>query len=136
MKAKKLIFPVLALLLFSFSGMAQKKESIEVLYFKANLSCCKAKACNAIEGDIKAMVEKNYPEGNVVFREVKLDDAANKELVEKYKAESMTVIVVRKKKKKEYSENITADVKNYMQTQNKEAFEKELLAKVSGLQKK
>ncbi|PKP17813.1 MAG: hypothetical protein CVU05_14820 [Bacteroidetes bacterium HGW-Bacteroidetes-21] len=112
-----------------------KKGVVEVLYFKANLACCKAKACNVLENDVKAIVEKNFTDGSVIFKEVKLADDTNKVLVEKYKAESQTVIIVKKKKKKETSVDATEIVKAFLKSQDKDALEKELLAKISELQK-
>ncbi|OIP02067.1 MAG: hypothetical protein AUJ97_06420 [Bacteroidetes bacterium CG2_30_32_10] len=99
---KKTIF---LLTIAIFSGMMlfaqSKKSSIEVLYFKANLACCKAKACNVLESDIQNIITKNYPDGSVKFTEVKLVDVANKDLIDKYNAKSQTVIIVKKTKKKE-----------------------------------
>ncbi|HNZ42762.1 MAG TPA: hypothetical protein PLB59_04450 [Bacteroidales bacterium] len=127
----------LAFLMISASALfAQStKGKAEVLYFKANLACCKAKACNVLEADVKSIVEKNYPKGNVVFKVVKIAEESNKALVEKYQAVSQTVIVVKKKKKNDTSINVTDIVKNYMLDQNKETLEKELIAKIDGLLK-
>ncbi|MCK9613457.1 MAG: hypothetical protein M0R16_11300 [Bacteroidales bacterium] len=124
----------LALIIISVSALfAQStKGKAEVLYFKANLACCKARACNALEADIKGIVEKNYPTGNVVFKEVKIADESNKALIEKYQATSQTVIIVKKKKKKEISINVTDIVKSYLLDQKKENLEKELIAKIDG----
>ena len=55
------------LLMLTFVVMAtmasakEKKNTIEVLYFKANLACCKAKACNTLEGKVKELEEANMP---------------------------------------------------------------------------
>jgi len=127
----------LAFLMISASALfAQStKGKAEVLYFKANLACCKAKACNVLEADVKSIVEKNYTKGNVVFKVVKIAEESNKALVEKYQAVSQTVIVVKKKKKNDTSINVTDIVKNYMLDQNKETLEKELIAKIDGLLK-
>ncbi|HNW90079.1 MAG TPA: hypothetical protein PKN48_10475 [Bacteroidales bacterium] len=128
---------LLAFLIISTSALfAQSaKGKAEVLYFKANLACCKAKACNVLEADIKTIVEKNYPKGNVVFKEIKLAEESNKALVEKYQAGSQTVVIVKKKKKNETSINVTDIVKNYLLDQNKETLEKELVAQIDGLLK-
>jgi len=109
-----------------------KNAKIEVLYFKANLACCKAKSCNALENDIKTIIVKNYPDSNsVIFKEIKLVDEANKALIEKYKAESQTVIIIKKKKKKETSIDVTDIVKIYIKDQNKESLEKQLISKIN-----
>ncbi len=134
MKKATLLF---AVLIISASALfAQNtKGKAEVLYFKANLACCKAKACNVLEADVRAIVEKNYPKGNVVFKEIKLAEESNKALVEKYQAGSQTVIIVKKKKKKETSVNVTGIVKNYLLDQNKEILEKSLVAQINALLK-
>lgn len=126
-----------ALIIISASALfAQStKGNAEVLYFKANLACCKAKACNVLEADIKGIVEKNYPKGNVVFKEVKITEESNKQLVDKYQASSQTVIIVKKKKKKETSINVSDLVKNYLKNQDKAALETELIAKIDGMLK-
>jgi disulfide oxidoreductase YuzD len=58
-------------------------QKAEFLYFKADLACCKAKSCNALEGDLKALIEKNYPNGEVIFKTIKISDEANKDIVAK-----------------------------------------------------
>ncbi len=133
----KKIALLLAFIIISASALfAQStKGKAEVLYFKANLACCKAKACNVLESDIKGIVEKNYPNGNVVFKEVKLTEESNKPLVDKYQAGSQTVIIVNKKKKKERSINVSDLVKNYLKTQDKAALETELIAKIDRMLK-
>ena len=128
---KKLILILTITLLTTITIFAQTaKSSVEVLYFKANLACCKAKSCNVLEADIKDIIEKSYPTGNVVFKEVKLTDEANKALVEKYNAKSQTVIIVKKKKKKETSTDVSDIVQNYLKDQNKEKLKQDLLTKV------
>lgn len=123
-----------------FSGMLlnaqNNKGKIEVLYFKANLACCKAKACNAIETDIQAIILKNFPDNSVSFKEIKLADTLNNALIKKYSAVSQSVIIVKKKKKKEFSTDISYAVKSYIQSQNKEALEAELLSKIAEIKNK
>lgn len=80
---KKIVI-MLFIALFAASGIAfaqQKKTSAEVLYFKANLACCVGKACNALESTVKKIVEKNWADGKVVFRQVKLSDTVNNGLI-------------------------------------------------------
>ena len=127
----------LAFIIISASALfAQStKGKAEVLYFKANLACCKAKACNVLEADIKGIVEKNYPKGNVIFKEVKIAEESNKPLVDKYQASSQTVIIINKKKKKEASINVSDLVRNYLKNQDKVALETELIAKIDGMLK-
>lgn len=134
---KKTVF---LLIIAIFSGIMlfaqSKKSTIEVLYFKANLACCKAKACNILESDIQNIITKNYPNGKVKFTEVKLVDASNKDLVAKYNAKSQTVIIVKKTKKKETFVDVSDLVQKYVQSQDKTTFEKELLAKINEKPKK
>ena len=134
---KKTIF---LLTIAIFSGMMlfaqSKKSSIEVLYFKANLACCKAKACNVLESDIQNIITKNYPNGNVKFTEVKLVDEANKDIITKYNAKSQTVIIVKKTKKKETFVDVSDLVQKYVQSQDKTTFEKDFIAKINEKPKK
>lgn len=128
---------ILSLLLFVSAGLlAQKNNVVEVMYFKANLACCQAKACATLENDVKAIVEKNFTDGSVIFKEVKLADEANKALVEKYKAQSQTVVIVKNTKKGEKVIDISDDVKAYRVSQNKEELEKTILAKVTEIKSK
>lgn len=116
------------ILLASNAALAQKAE---VLYFKAELSCCQAKSCNALEGVIKEIVEKNFKSETVNFKEVKLSDESNKDLVEKHNAKSQTVVIVAKKKKKETVVDVTDIIRTYSRNQNKDELEKQLLAKIN-----
>lgn len=111
---KKLIIILTVILASSAVANAQKAE---FLYFKADLACCKAKSCNALEGDIKALIEKNYPKGEVVFKTVKISDEANKDLVAKYNATSQTCILVVKKKKGDLYYDMSDLVKKYLVAQ-------------------
>jgi len=134
MKKTTLLFAVLIISASALFAQSTKGKA-EVLYFKANLACCKAKACNVLEADIKAIVEKNYPKKNVIFKEIKLTEESNKALIDKYQATSQTVVIVKKKKKNETSVNVTDIVKNYLLDQNKETLENELIAKIDGMLK-
>lgn len=109
----------------------EKKSSIEVLYFKANLACCKARACNALEGKVKEIVDKNWADGSVTFRQVKLNDSTNTDLVKKYRAQSQSLILVRTNKKKEASLDISAILQEYAKTNDAQKFETEFTAKVN-----
>lgn len=125
---KVLLFSLLSLI--SLGAFAQKNKT-EVLYFKAQLPCCQASSCNNLEQEIKQIIEKNYPEGNVVFKQIALSDSNNKELVEKHNAKSQTVVVVNTKKKKESSLNLSDVVRKHARSNNKDAFEKELTDKIN-----
>ncbi len=125
------------LLLLSFVVMAslasakEKKNAVEVLYFKANLACCKAKACNALEGKVKEIIDKNWKDGSVTFRQVKLSDSANAELVKKYNAQSQTLVLVKTNKKKEASLDISPMLQEYAKANDAQKFETELVARIN-----
>jgi hypothetical protein len=104
---KKIILLFAVIMLSGMMVSAQSnKGTVEVLYFKANLACCKARACNALEGDIQAIITKNFTDGSVVFRQIKLADTTNKALIDKYNAKSQTVVIVKGKKKKEIRKDV------------------------------
>jgi DNA-binding protein YbaB len=125
---RSIVFLMVIALFTGIEGIAQKAE---VLYFKANLACCQARSCDAIESDVKAAVEKSFTNGEVLFKVLKLADAANKELVEKYHAKSQTVVVVATKKKKVTSVDISDIVRDYSRNRNKDLLEQNLIAKVN-----
>lgn len=132
---KQLLILVIAVMA-GVSVFAQtNKKCIEVLYFKANLACCKAKACNMLESEIQAIIEKTYTDGSVLFKEVKLADDSNMVLVEKYKAQSQTVVLVKKRKGKEISADISDLVKQYLTDKDKEKFEVALIEKINAFKK-
>ena len=126
----KRVIILLALSIATISVYAQKNK-VEVLYFKAQLACCKAAACNNLEAEIKGIIEKNFAKKTVTFKQVPLADQANKALVEKYDAKSQTVVLVTTRKKKETSVDVSDIVRKYTKTGDKEAFEKELTGKIN-----
>lgn len=130
-----LIFSIIMLssmLMFAQSG----KNKMEVLYFKANLCACKAKVCSQVGVDIQNIIQKNFPDSSVIFRELKLVDEANKALVEKFKAQSQTLVLVKTSKKKEMSLDISDLVKAYSQSGDKAVLETALMDKIGELKKK
>jgi len=129
---KTILISLVAILAITGTLFAQSnKKSADVLYFKANLCPCKAKSCNALEGNVKSIIEKTYPKGNVNFKVVKLADEANKELVDKYKAQSQTVVIVSKKKKKEVSVDVSDLVSTYAKDNDQAKFETAFTAKIN-----
>ena len=112
-------------------GLYAQKNTVEVLYFKAQLACCKARACSLLEGDVKGVIEKNFAGKAVTFKQVALADEANRALVEKYNAKSQTVVLVSTKKKKETAVDVSDIVQKYARTGDKETFEKELTDKIN-----
>lgn len=112
-------------------GLSASAQTMEVLYFKADLACCRARACDALESNLKSIIESNFKDDNIQFTTVKISDAANKALVEKYNAGSQTVIVVTTHRRNETITNITDIVRNYSRNRDRENFEKELLTRLS-----
>jgi hypothetical protein len=123
---KKSIVIFLVAIIATVAIQAQKAE---VLFFKADLACCKARACDQLETEIKNIVESNFADKGVAFKQVKISDEANKSLVEKHKARSQTVVVVSGKGKKEIDASyiITA----YLRSRNKANLEKDLIALIT-----
>jgi len=122
---KKLVLLLGVILITNFVFSQGRKTSAEVLYFKADLSCCQAKSCNMLEGTIKDIIKKHYTNGKVTFKEVKLSDPANEELIKKYNAVSQTVIIVVTKRKKIKELNASSIVENYKKDNNFNKFEKD-----------
>lgn len=112
-------------------GLFAQKNKVEVLYFKAQLSCCKAASCNKIENEIKDIIKKNFEGKAVGFKQVLLSDQANKALIEKYNAKSQTVILVSKKKKKETFADLSDIVQKYSNSKDKATFEKEIINRIN-----
>ncbi len=130
---KKIPFFILLsfLVMAAMASAKEKKNAIEVLYFKANLACCKARACNALEGKVKEIIEKNWTDGSVTFRQVKLTDSTNTELIKKYNAQSQTLVLVKTNKKKEASLDISPMLQEYAKTNDAQKFETELVARIN-----
>ena len=121
----------LILLVVVFAGLTATAQKIEVLYFKADLACCRARACDNLEKDIQSMIEGAYKSGAVKFSAVRISDEANNALVEKYKAGSQTVVVVTTHRRTETITDISDIVRAYSRNRNKATFENELLARLS-----
>ncbi len=128
---KKLLVISVTILMTLTILAASPKKGVEVLYFKAQLSCCQARACNTLENDIKTLIAANFDTSKVTFTEVLLADEKNKALVEKYKAKSQTVVVVNAKKKK--TMDVSDLVRTYLRNGDKATFEKELIQKIKNL---
>jgi hypothetical protein len=124
---KHLIISIILCCVFAGYTTAQK---VEVLYFKANLPCCHAKACTNLEGQVKEVVEKNFTKKDVIFKTVLLAESENAELVSKYNAKSQTVIVVSKNKKKEQFEDVSDIVRNFNRTKEQSEFEQKITASI------
>ena len=128
---KKLLLISVTILMTLTVLAASPKKGVEVLYFKAQLSCCQARACNTLENDIKTLIAANFDASKVTFTEVLLADTKNKALIEQYKAKSQTVVVVNAKKKKTI--DVSDLVRTYLRNGDKATFEKELIQKIKNL---
>jgi len=128
---KNILMLFLALLTVTATTFAQqKKTGAEVLYFKANLACCKGRACNALEAKVKEIIEKNWTDGSVKFRQVKLTDTTNNELIKRHNAQSQTLVIVVTRKKKETSTDVSAILRLYASNNDAVQFENELTEKI------
>lgn len=127
---KSLLILVLAIFSFSVTFAQKRGVTVEVLYFKANLACCKAASCNALEGKVKTLVLETYDTTKVKFKEIKIADETNAELVKKYNAQSQTVIIVKKRKGKETFVNISDIVSAYNTSKEEETFNTSFKAKM------
>lgn len=123
---KKVLF-LFALVLISGQVLSQK---VEVMYFKANLGCCQARACAQLENQVKAIVEDNFKNGDVVFKSVLIADPTNAALVEKYEAGSQTVVIVSNKRRKKKITDATQMVHDFRRTRDREAFEKDFIGAI------
>lgn len=125
--AKTLIL-ISALIFINLSAFSQKAE---VIYFKANLPCCQATACNNLENQVKGIVESNFTDDNVVFTTKKIADPDNKDLVEKYNAKSQTLIIVgTNKKKKNNTLDVSDILRKYLRSEDADELENTLVAKI------
>ncbi len=126
---KNIFFVVLFTgLLFAGQAFSQKTE---VLYFKADLPCCKARACNRLENQVKQVVNSEFEADEVAFVTVKISDESNSGLVEEFDAESQTVIIVNSDK--ETSVDISDMVDNLKKTRNLEDFKEEFVNSIKEL---
>lgn len=132
---KKYLSLFILLLLTTFVFAQKNKNAVEVLYFKANLCGCKARVCTAVGMDIQSIIEKSYTDNSIIFSEVKIADVANKEMVTKYNAKSQTLIIIRKKRKKEFFLDVSDLVTKYSRDKNKQAFEDAFKTKITELKK-
>ncbi len=121
---------IILLLVVSIGAMAQTSgKKVEILYFKANLSCCQARACNNLENITKEIITKNFSSNEVVFKTIALASEASSELIKKYNAKSQTLIIVNKKQYIDLSKTLA----KFARDNDKDAFEKELLANIKKL---
>ena len=128
---KSILFFLVAFLILSGATFGKSKENIEVLYFKAKQCACKTMTCNAIEDQVKSVIDKEFQNKNIEFKRVWLNEKENDALIQKYSAKPQTVVLVKMKKEKETVTDLTEIVKDFATKQNKEKFETELKEKIS-----
>jgi anti-sigma28 factor (negative regulator of flagellin synthesis) len=124
---KKLML-LMVVTIFAVTTLTAQKA--EVLYFKANLACCKARACAGLQKEVQGIIEANFTAKDLVYKTVQLEEAANKQLVEKHKARSQTLVLVVKKRRGETVVDLSDLVRKYQRDRNKADFEKELVARI------
>jgi hypothetical protein len=128
------LFSSLIALIITVSALAQKNaSSVEVLYFKAQLSCCQARACDALESDVKKIIDNNFKNKNVKFKEIKLNEPANNDIVKKYNAKSQIVILVSTKKGKITTTDVSDVVSEYVKNNDFNSFQKKVTDKINQL---
>lgn len=118
---------LLTIILLVFISIAAFGQKAEVLYFKANLPCCPARACNQLETDIKEIIENNFSNDKVVFKTIKIADKKNSEITNKYNAKSQTVVIISGDK----AIDVSDIVKTYSRRKNKEEFKSQLIAQIN-----
>lgn len=125
----KTLILISVLIFINLSAFSQKAE---VLYFKANLPCCQATACNNLENEVKGIIESNFTKGNVTFITKKIADPNNQDLVEQYNAKSQTLIIIGTNKKKKNNTLDVSDVlRKYMRSEDTDELEETLVAKIN-----
>src|SRR6056297_1069326 len=123
------VIMLIAFMAFASTSLAQQNNA-EVLFFKAELSCCKARACEQLEKDITSIVEEDFSDNELTLRSVKIADKENKALVGKYDAKSQSVVVVTDKSGEEKFIDISDLVARYQKNQNKESVKNEIVKKI------
>ncbi len=125
---KKVFVIVLMTVVLGITASAQK---MEVLYFKADLACCRAKACDDMESVLRSIIENKFKEDNITFTSVRISDTGNKELVKKFNAGSQTVVLVTTRGNNQTSTDLSDVVKTYSRSRNKVVFEQDVLARIT-----
>ncbi len=106
-------------------------QKVEMLFFRGELTCCAARACNALEEDLKELIRTKFPNGSVVYRTIGLTDESNAELVKRFNAKNQTVVVV----KGSSYEDLTGIVAAYSRNKNKPLLENEVAEKINKILK-
>jgi hypothetical protein len=123
---KSILFLMVVFLTLSGTTFGKSNEVVEVLYFKAKQCACKTMTCNALEDQVKSVIEKEFPDKGIEFKRVWLNEKENEALIQKYSAQPQTVVFVKKKKDKETVTDLTGIVQQYSLNKNQEDFEQQL----------
>ncbi len=127
---KKLFLLLIISTVFSTVLSAQK---VEVLYFKANLSCCAARACSALEHSVKEIIENNFSTDDVAFKQVLMTVRENASLVEKYNARSQTVVIIKKGIFRDRTIDVSDIVKEHSRPSQRKILEEKLTEKINSV---
>ena len=129
---KTILMLVLAMIIVPMASMAQQKKGrIEVLYFKANLACCKARACNALENEVKKIINQNFDKEFVTYHQIKLTDTTNNAIIKKYHAKSQTLVIVYTKRKKEKSLDASSLLRDFVATRDTARLKSDLISRIN-----
>lgn len=125
---KKIFFFATILLLTNF---VLKAQTTKVLYFKADLACCMARSCDALQNEISEIITNNF-DNSVSFEAIKISEETKANIVSKYSAKSQTVIIEKYDKKGKFVEfiDISAEVKTFAYNKDKVAFTEILKNKI------
>lgn len=126
MKRISLLMTIALVTIATMAFSQSKNKSVEVLYFKAKQCACKTRACDALENQVKTIIKEDFPDKNIDFKQVWLNEKGNAALIEKYHATGQTVVLVKTKRKKEWSTDLTEPVKNLTVSGKTETAEAEL----------
>lgn len=118
------------LILVAFIALATYAQKAEVLYFKANLPCCQATACDALQNEVQSVITRNFKKSELSLVVVKLAVEANKSLVEKHKAKSQTLVLEIKNSKKE-PVDLSDILRAYLRNNDKKQLESALVERIN-----
>ncbi len=136
MKKISLVFIAILLSTLGFTQdeeVVSKKTHIDIYYFHRTDRC---ETCVSIEENTKNVLETNYAtevkEGTISFKSINFEAEADKEIIEKYKADGPSLFLTRMKKTKETTKNMTDFALNNSRY-NPEKFKNGLRDKINGL---
>jgi hypothetical protein len=120
---------VIVLLIATLFALVSYAQKAEVLYFKANLPCCQATACDALQKEVQSVISKNFKKSEISLVVVKLADEANKSLIEKHNAKSQTLVLELKNNKKE-AVDLSDILRAYLRNNDKKQLETAIVERI------